>query len=240
MRSQWMCAALMVVVLAFAIPHQSDARTPLSLCKMTGFYCQKVKRGQSWQSLWPNERERGVVMRINRMNTQLYPGLRLVVPENIESTNLLDFAPFPRQIDPPGEKLVVFNPRVYAWGAYDPDGMLIRWGPASGGSHWCDDVGDACHTVSGKFRFYSLGGSNCVSTKFPLPDGGAPMPYCMYFYEGFALHGSPNGLPGFTHASHGCVRLFVPDAEWLRYDFIEPAVPSNHYRGTKIVVGPYG
>jgi len=39
----------------------------------------------------------------------------------------------------------------------------------------------------------------------------------MYFHGGFALHGSYE-VPGFN-ASHGCVRLFVPDAEWLNQDF---------------------
>ena len=35
----------------------------------------------------------------------------------------------------------------------------------------------------------------------------------MYFYKGWAIHGS-NNVPA-VPASHGCVRLPVPDAEWL-------------------------
>ena len=64
------------------------------------------------------------------------------------------------------------------------------------------------------------------------------MPYCMYFNNGQALHGEPNGLPGYN-ASHGCVRLYVSDAEWLRYDFVEPPMAYNKYRGTKVVILPY-
>lgn len=45
------------------------------------------------------------------------------------------------------------------------------------------------------------------------------MPYCVFFNRGIALHGSPE-VPGY-HASHGCVRLFVQDAEWLNESFIE-------------------
>ena len=64
------------------------------------------------------------------------------------------------------------------------------------------------------------------------------MPYCMYFNNGQALHGEPNGLPGY-HASHGCVRLYSNDAEWLRYSFVEGPNESNDFRGTKIIVGTY-
>jgi lipoprotein-anchoring transpeptidase ErfK/SrfK len=60
----------------------------------------------------------------------------------------------------------------------------------------------------------------------------------MYFSNGQAFHGEPNGLPGYN-ASHGCVRLYVRDAEWLRYDFVEPPDIDNDYRGTKVIVKPY-
>jgi len=36
---------------------------------------------------------------------------------------------------------------------------------------------------------------------------------------GFALHGSYE-VPGYN-ASHGCVRIFVDDAEWLNEDFTD-------------------
>lgn len=209
-----------------------------NLCKQDGFHCVKVKRNQSWRSLWPDDGERDIVMRVNRMNTQLYQGLTIAVPDNLETADIMDFAPFPKQIQSTGEKLVVVDPRQYAWGAYDQDGSLVRWGPASAGSDWCRDLDEPCHTHEGVFRIFVLGSSSCYSTKFPLPDGGAPMPYCMYFNNGQALHGEPNGLPGYN-ASHGCVRLYVNDAEWLRYDFVEGPNDYNNYRGTTVDVLPY-
>ena len=113
---------------------------------------------------------------------------------------------------------------------------MVRWGPATGGRERCPgDDGKYCYTKEGEFRVYSLGTSNCVSSKFPEPDGGAPMPYCMFFNGGQALHGSPGGVVN-ANASHGCVRMFVQDAEWLRYDFVEPPMDANNYRGTKVVV----
>lgn len=208
------------------------------LCKFPGFYCLKIKNGQSWRSLFPDENDRDIVMRINRMNTQIYPGLVIAVPNDLDTSNIMDYSPFPSTIDAPLEKLIVLDPIDQAWGAYDVDGTLVKWGPASSGSDYCHDLDRECRTHSGSFRIFSLGSSDCYSTKFPLPYGGAPMPYCMYFNNGQALHGEPNGLPGYN-ASHGCVRLYVNDAEWLRYDFVEGPDSNNNYRGTKIVVKSY-
>ena len=64
------------------------------------------------------------------------------------------------------------------------------------------------------------------------------MPYCMFFHHGQALHGEPQGLPGYN-ASHGCVRLYVNDVAWLRFDFVDPPMAENNFRGTKVVVMPY-
>lgn len=209
-----------------------------TLCQYQGYECVKVKRGQSWFSMFPNEHDRSIVMRINRMNTQIWPGMTIAVPDNLKNSDIMDFAPFPRELPAPKEKVIVIDPLYQAWGAYDSNGRLVRWGPASSGMPYCKDIDEPCFTHEGSFRVFSLGSSDCFSTKFPLPDGGAPMPYCMYFNNGQALHGEPNGLPGFN-ASHGCVRMYVNDAEWLRYDFVEGPNDSNHYKGTRIVVKEY-
>ncbi|HEX4044780.1 MAG TPA: L,D-transpeptidase [Gammaproteobacteria bacterium] len=207
-------------------------------CRVDGYTCLRVKSGQSWEILFPDERERGIVMRVNRTSGVLYAGVILKVPNNLSEGDLLDYAPFPRRIEPIGEKIIVIDLKQNAWGAYVPDGTLIRWGPATGGKAWCSDIDQPCRTKSGAFRIYSLGSSNCISSKFPVPDGGAPMPFCMFFNGGQALHGSPGAVMK-ANVSHGCVRLFVPDAEWLRYDFVEPPRAENNYRGTKVIVLPY-
>lgn len=227
------CLSVFVTPLAFARPYGQ------SICKTDGYHCLRIKSyKQTWSSLWPDEYDRSIMMRLNRMNIQLYPGLVLAVPNNLKTADIMDFSPFPLQINPPQEKLLIFDPQQLAWGAYTPDGRLVRWGPASGGRDWCDDIADNCRTDTGHFRIFSLGSSECVSTKFPLPEGGAPMPYCMYFNEGEAFHGSPNGLAGYN-ASHSCVRIYVNDAEWMRYDFAESPSAYNNYRGTKVIVKPY-
>lgn len=130
-----------------------------------------------------------------------------------------------------GEKVVLVDPRVHAWGAYGSDGSLIKGGLATAGSNWCPDLGRPCHTRSGSFRVYSLGSPNCKSSLFPIPRGGAPMPYCMFFNKNQAMHGSHDHEVVDGNISHGCVRMHVSDAEWLRYNFVNV--------GTKVIVKPY-
>ena len=130
-----------------------------------------------------------------------------------------------------GEKTVVVNPNVNAWAAYDADGKLVRGGIATAGGNWCDDINESCRTSTGTFRIQSMGDGGCISKRFPLPNGGGLMPYCMYFHNGMALHGSPDGTVIEANVSHGCVRMRIPDAEWLRYNFASI--------GTKVVVQPY-
>ena len=55
------------------------------------------------------------------------------------------------------------------------------------------------------------------------------MPYCMYFHGNQALHGSHETAD--ANISHGCVRLHVGDAEWIRFNFANV--------GTKVIIKPY-
>lgn len=128
-----------------------------------------------------------------------------------------------------GEKTVYVDPNVHAWGAYDSSGNLLKAGLTSAGSDWCSDLGRPCHTKAGSFRVQSLGSFGCKSRIFPIPRGGSPMPYCMYFNGGQGLHGSYEVAE--ANISHGCVRMHVDDAEWLRFNFVNI--------GTKVVVKPY-
>ena len=200
------------------------------ICKTAGYFCLQIKRGESWQSLWPNSDLRHIVMSINRINIPLHPGMILAVPRYLSSSSLLDHSPFPQRIDPPGQKLIIFSPNKLAWAAYTPYGEQVRWGAASGGADWCQDIHSACRTKSGKFSLYRAGSEGCKSTKFPIPKGGAPMPYCMFFNGGQAFHGSYD-VPGYN-ASHGCVRLLKEDARWIHSDY--------GYQGVRVIVTPYG
>jgi len=189
------------------------------LCQDNSNYtCHTVKKNETWEKLFPDKETRDAIMRINRVNISLKPHAKIAIP--IDSSFLFSYSPFPKNISPPGRKLihVSVHESILAWGAYDANGSLIKWGPTAGGRSWCSDVKRKCQTKVGTFTIYKKGNKNCISSKYPVPRGGAPMPYCMYFSGGFAIHGSRE-VPGFN-ASHGCVRIFVSDAKWLNEEFV--------------------
>ncbi len=147
------------------------------------------------------------------------------------------FASFPDKIEPEGQKQIIVDPRIHKWAAYDEDGKLVKTGMATCGSGYCRDLHRSCRTKVGTFRIQSLGDAGCKSHKFPLPRGGAPMPYCMFFNNGQALHGSNAVVP--ANASHGCVRLHVKDAKWMRFHFAEEPTSNNEGLGTLVIIKPY-
>lgn len=190
------------------------------ICKKSGYTCQKIKKGDTWEKLFSSKSKRDVVKRLNRMNVQLRRGQVIAVPNSFWGLDKMDIAPFPSRIKKNGKPTVIVDQSDLAWGAYNASGVLVNWGPISGGKSYCADVNRSCRTVKGNFTVQRKQGAGCKSSKYPLGKGGAPMPYCMHFYRGFAMHGSPT-VPGYN-ASHGCVRLFVEDAQWLNKKFVKP------------------
>jgi hypothetical protein len=128
-----------------------------------------------------------------------------------------------------GKNVFIFDPKQTAWAAYNPQGQLVRDGIASGGSDYCTDLKQPCRTPAGKFTVYREEGENCKSHTFPLGKGGAPMPNCMYFNGGYAVHGSYE-VPNWN-ASHGCIRVLPSDAAWLNDNIINV--------GTTVIVENY-
>jgi len=190
------------------------------LCKDTEhFECYVIKKGDTWEKLFPNPTDKELIQKVNRLGNPLNTVKKIAIPKDYTNKHHMEFSPFSIQIDPPGTKTIIVNLTQHAWGAYDPEGNLLRWGKASGGRDFCPSIKRACRTIKGKFVVQRKHGVNCKSSKYPVGKGGAPMPYCMFFHGGFALHGS-NDLPGF-HASHGCVRTRVEDAKWLNEEFIK-------------------
>lgn len=112
------------------------------------------------------------------------------------------------------------------WQVYDENGQIMRSGPVSGGKDYCDDIKDECETVTGTFTIYRKGNEDCKSTQFPVGRGGAPMPYCMFFHGGYAIHGS-HSVPNYN-ASHGCIRMNPQDAKWLNEDYVQEGVTTVH------------
>lgn len=233
-----------VLALAVTLPVMSFAAdgndVPLfygaGLCNNPKFECMKVPVSQSWEKLFPDEAQRDLVQRINRSYNYLYAGKIIAVPKNLKDTDILEYAPFPKKVPAGDGKQIIVDQNKLAWGAYDANGELLKWGPIASGRSKCPDSNNACYTMTGVFRVFSKEDSRCKSDVFPIGKGGAKMPYCMYFHKGFALHGSDD-MPGYR-ASHGCVRMFVRDAKWLNENFVDVTNESKHHPGTKVVVRP--
>jgi len=212
-----MIAFIFVVLLCLANPAYAKSKNyGATLCNNPQYTCYTVKRHETWQTLFTDPKQRDLIMRINRMNTRLHTHLVIALPRS-NDMNFMDYSPLPKQIDPPGEKFILVSIHNLAFGAYSADGILQYWGPVSTGRDYCPDIGRGCRTSTGTFAIHQKEGAGCVSTKFPVGRGGAPMPYCMFFHGGYALHGSYE-VPGYND-SHGCVRMFVDDAKWLNQQF---------------------
>jgi lipoprotein-anchoring transpeptidase ErfK/SrfK len=81
-------------------------------------------------------------------------------------------------------------------------------------------------TVTGQYRVYlKFRATLMTGPGYYLPN----VPFTMYFYKGYALHGTYWHSNFGTPMSHGCVNLSIPDSEWL-YNFSPMGTLVNvHY-----------
>lgn len=81
-------------------------------------------------------------------------------------------------------------------------------------------------TVTGSYKVWiKLRSTDMSGPGYYLPD----VPFTMYFYKGYGLHGTYWHNNFGTPMSHGCVNLSIPDAEWL-YNFSSVGTVVNvHY-----------
>jgi len=101
-------------------------------------------------------------------------------------------------------------------------------------------------TVPGRFRIWVKirldkmeGGSRARGDYYRLEN----VPYIMYYYKAYALHGTYWHMNFGQPMSHGCVNLRTEDAEWL-FNWTRPFVPegvnmvyaSKENPGTRVVV----
>jgi len=121
--------------------------------------------------------------------------------------------------------------------------------PGAGGERWIDvnlsqqmvyayegDTLVASFVVStGTWQYPTVTGQYRVYIKYRYKDMSGPgyflpdVPYTMFFYAGYAIHGTYWHSNFGTPMSHGCVNLTIPDAEWL-YNFASVGTLVNvHY-----------
>ena len=146
-----------------------------------------------------------------------------------DSATKPDYTELPRKITPLKERAFIFSPRLQRWVAYDENGFKVAGGAANGGADFCEEINEPCRTPVGQFRINRKKGPKCASSQFPVGEGGSPMPYCMFFKRGNAIHGSPTLSD--QNTSHGCIRVLTPAAEWLSKNFLNI--------GTRVIVLPY-
>jgi lipoprotein-anchoring transpeptidase ErfK/SrfK len=113
----------------------------------------------------------------------------------------------------------------------------VYYVPGSGGERWIDvdisaqqlvayegnspvrsfivSTGVAAHpTVLGRYHIYvKLRYDLMAGPGYYLPN----VPYVMYFYQGYSIHGTYWHHNFGTPMSHGCVNMSIPDAEWVYY-----------------------
>ena len=117
-----------------------------------------------------------------------------------------------------GERWIDVNLSQQLLIAYE-GAVPVRWVTISSGL-------PATPTVIGQFRIYvKYIAADMSGADYYLPG----VPYVMYFYRGYGLHGtywhSNFGFP----MSHGCVNLPTPEAEWL-FNFASVGTVVNiHY-----------
>ena len=121
---------------------------------------------------------------------------------------------------PAGDKWIDVSLFEQSLAAYEGDRMVYATLVSSGLRQW--------PTVKGLFRIHTKITWGPMSGREGKPDFYSleDVPWSMYFFEDYALHGAywHDGF-GYRH-SHGCVNLPPLDSKWL-YDWTTPVVPQG-------------
>jgi lipoprotein-anchoring transpeptidase ErfK/SrfK len=135
---------------------------------------------------------------------QIYPGQTLIIPAaGVWVPTEKDAPPAPSAT---GKAIVVSlkNQRIYAY----ENGHLVHSALMSSGK-------PGTETVQGDYRIYV----KYASTRMTGPDYDIPnVPWTMYFYQGYGIHGAYWHNDFGREMSHGCVNLETSEAKWF-YDF---------------------
>lgn len=172
-----------------------------------------VERGQELGLI---AREYGVTMddivALNSLDNPdlIYPGQELLIPAGgVYSPTAAEAPPAPTSA---GKAIVVSTgkQRIYAY----ENGQLVR-------SHLVSTGLPATPTVLGNYNVYV----KYLADDMSGPDYFLPqVPYTMYFYSGYGIHGTYWHNSFGRPMSHGCVNLPVSEAEWF-FNWAEVGTP---------------
>src|SRR5687768_6202835 len=79
------------------------------------------------------------------------PSMRTQTAERKVAQPQANYASRLPERSPTGGKVILIDPNVHAWGAYGPNGELLRAGLVTAGGNWCPDIGRSCRTKAGTF-----------------------------------------------------------------------------------------
>jgi len=176
----------------------------------------------TWEELFGNGSAKTELQRLNRRNTIVWRNHCLAMPFRFDRA----VPPFLFTDSRYQERTVVVDLKGLAWAAYER-GSLVRWGAANGGSKICHETGrPECKTPVGTWRVYEIKKGFARSSLYPVDCSdkkkcGHPYYNVMKFGPHFeALHGERVGhVPG-ANVSHGCVRMFREDSDFLVNRFV--------------------
>ncbi len=104
--------------------------------------------------------------------------------------------------------------------AHEGDQVVFDF-PISSGKFASTPLGE--YRVWIKLRYHRMiGGSKELGTYYDLPN----VPFVMYFYKGYGLHGAYWHNNFGQPMSHGCVNISIPDAEKL-FEWAGPTMPEG-------------
>ena len=151
---------------------------------------------------------------LNRQDVDTFvPGDTIIVPTHF-GLDFRAYSPFPRYYPAAADidKVVILDKNIQAWGAYER-GELARWGIINTGV-------ESARTPSGRFNV-NWKQEYRVSTLSPGYGSSDPdaelweMYWVMNLHEARGIHMHQYALPTSGPASHGCIRMLEPDAQWL-------------------------
>ena len=130
------------------------------------------------------------------------------------------FVPSPTAIAPPpapasGEKWIDVDVSTQTLVAYEGEVEVLRTIVSTGAPQ--------TPTVIGRFRiFHKLLSQTMRGIDYEQPN----VPYVMYFYGAYSLHGTYWHNDFGQARSHGCVNLRIADAKWL-FEWTDPQLPPG-------------
>ena len=140
----------------------------------------------------------------------IYVGQRLKIPGGSTTPPSSTPVSTPSPSADPGAKWIDVNLSTQTLRAYEGNSVVYTARVSTGLARYPTPAGT--FRIQRKYRYDDMtGGSHARGDYYYLPN----VPYCMYYYAGYSLHGTFWHNNFGTPMSHGCTNLSIPDAGWL-------------------------